>query len=229
MSGDDRSTFYTAVEDVLPRGVSKAALDTLVTAIYDERATTMRCWEILNEEDAVEDAVLAADRVLSLFIMGDEGWDLKTATSTPKQVVMYAKAQVGPKAQQLRPTVQGPKAHQGGTAVKDVFRQVGPMGQGPQVRGVTGTLGIDLGGRARLSKPRSIKHIDEIMRASARQLPIKEIAVQYGIPGEDTELYYSNMCRVGQQALIDAIHSKTQAIYDARCAQKISRARRKLQ
>jgi len=49
--------------------------------------------------------------------------------------------------------------------------------------------------------------------------------VQYGIPGEDTELCYSNMCRVGQQALIDAIHSKTQATYDARCAQKISRAR----
>ena len=93
------------------------------------------------------------------------------------------------------------------------------------VQGANGTPGIDLGGRIRLSKPRSLQQIDEIMWASAQQLSIVEVAVKYGIPGSNTELYY--MCRVGQQALADAIHCKTQAIYDARCAQKINRARRR--
>ena len=227
MSGDDRSAYYGAIEDAVPRGVSKATLSTLVTPMYDERATTMRLWEILNEDDAVNDALDTAGHVMSLFVMGDEGWDLKTAKSAPppQQVVMLASAQVGPSTQ--RPQVQRPAVHQGGTAVKDVFRQVGPTGQRPMAQGHTGTLGIDLGGRLRLSKPRSIKTINEIMWASAQQLSIGEIAVKYGIPGNDTELYYSNMCRVGQQALVDAVHFKTQAIYDARCAQQISRARRK--
>ena len=232
MSEDDRSNYYDAIEDTLPRGVSKATLNTLVTATYDERATEMRCWEILQaEEDAgtVSDALDAANRVMALFVMGDDGWDLRVKTAKmvtpPQQVVMLATAQVGPTAQ--RPTPKGPTVHPGGTAVKDVFQDVGLMGQQEMVQGANGTLGIDLGGRIRLSKPRSLQQIDEIMWASAQQLSIVEVAVKYGIPGSNTELYYSNMCRVGQQALADAIHCKTQAIYDARCAQKISRARRR--
>jgi len=217
MSGDDRSAYYDAIEDAVPRGVSKATLSTLVTAMYDERATTMRLWEILNEDDAVNDALDTAGHVMSLFVMGDEGWDLKTAKSAPppQLVAMLANAQVGPSEQ--RPTVQGPQVH----------RQVGPMAQGPLVQGHNGTLGIDLGGRTRLPKPRSSKVIDEIRWASSQQLSLKEVAAQYKIPG-DTELYYSRMCRVGQQALVDAIQTKTQSIYDARSAQQISRAKRKL-
>ena len=185
--------------------------------MYDERATTMRLWEILNEDDAVNDALDTAGHVMSLFVMGDEGWDLKTAKSAPppQLVAMLANAQVGPSEQ--RPTVQGPQVH----------RQVGPMAQGPLVQGHNGTLGIDLGGRTRLPKPRSSKVIDEIRWASSQQLSLKEVAAQYKIPG-DTELYYSRMCRVGQQALVDAIQTKTQSIYDARSAQQISRAKRKL-
>ena len=231
MISEDRLPYYDAVEDALPRGVSIATLDTLVTAIYDERATEMRLWEILNEDGAVNDAVSAASHVMSHFEMGDEGWDIKStnAAPPPQQVVMLAQA--GPRAQ--RPEVQGPRAH----------RQVGLKALGPAVQGHKGKLGIDLGGRTRLSKPRSTKQIDEIGWASSQQLSIAEIAVEYGITKDteldvsnkckveqmtyDTEQYYSNMCKVGQQALAYAIHTKTQAIYDARCAQKIRRARRK--
>ena len=56
---------------------------------------------------------------------------------------------------------------------------------------------------------------------------MQEVAAMYGVP-TDIELYYSNMCRVGQQAITDMIHIKTQAIYDARSAQKIKREKRRL-
>ena len=56
---------------------------------------------------------------------------------------------------------------------------------------------------------------------------MQEVTAEYSVPTE-IELYYSNMCRVGQQALADKIHSKTQAIYDARSAQKMKREKRKL-
>ena len=90
-----------------------------------------------------------------------------------------------------------------------------------------GTLGLDLGGRARLSKPRGLGIVDEIMWGEAQQLAIQEIAVLFSVP-TDIQLYYSNMCKVGQQALAAQIHIKTQAIYDARCAQKMSRERRRM-
>ena len=232
MISEGRLPYYDAVEDALPRGVSIATLDTLVTAIYDERATEMRLWEILNDDDAVNDsdALMTAGHTMSLFEMGDEGWDLKYAKTAPppQQVAMLARA--GPGAQ--GPQVQGPRAH----------HQVGLMAQGPEVHGHKGKLGIDLGGRKRLSKPKSIKEIDEIGWASSQQLSIVEITVEYGITNDtelessnkckveqmtdDIEQYYSKMCKVGQQALAYAIRSKTQAIYDARCAQKIRRARR---
>ena len=228
MSENDRPTFYDAVEDILPRDTLKATLESPVNAIYDEKATVFRCIEILQvEEDAgtVTDAMDAANRVMALFEMRDIGWTLKataqkktkakTKAAPTNQVVMLANAQVGPSEQ--RPTVQGPQVH----------RQVGPMAQGPLVQGHNGTLGIDLGGRTRLPKPRSSKVIDEIRWASSQQLSLKEVAAQYKIPG-DTELYYSRMCRVGQQALVDAIQTKTQSIYDARSAHQISRAKRKL-
>jgi len=227
----DRLPYYDAVEDALPRGVSVRTLDELVTAIYDERATDMRLWEILSGDDAVEDAVSTTTHIMSFFVMGDDGWDLKSTITAPpsQQVVMLARA--GPEAQ--GPEVRGPRAH----------RQVELQAPGPAVQGQQGRLGIDLGGRQRLPKPRSLQEIDEIEWAYAQQLSIVEIAVQYGIT-KDTELdfsnkckvenmtddiehYYSNMCKVGQQALACVIHTKTQAIYDARCAQKIRRAKRK--
>jgi len=142
MSEDDRSNYYDAIEDTLPRGVSKATLNTLVTATYDERATEVRCWEILQaEEDAgtVSDALDAANRVMALFVMGDDGWDLRVKTAKmvtpPQQVVMLATAQVGPTAQ--RPTPKGPTIHPGGTAVKDVF-QDGTTGNGARGKWYTG-------------------------------------------------------------------------------------------
>ena len=66
------------------------------------------------------------------------------------------------------------------------------------------------------------------MWEAAQQLATKEVATQYGIEG-DAEQYYNAMCRVGQLALVEVIHTKTQSIYDARCAQRMSRARRKYQ
>ena len=97
---------------------------------------------------------------------------------------------------------------------------MGPAAQGPSVQRQHGTLGFDLGGRTRLSKPRGLKIVDEVMWAAAMQLAIKEMAAQYGIEG-DVEQYYSTICRVGQQAVADVTHNKTQSIYDARCAQRL--------
>ena len=143
------------------------------------------------------------------------------AAAAAPEVVLLAtleqnKQEVGPNA--MGPTVQRSKVRQ----------QVGPPTQGPVVHGQQGTLEVELGGKARLSKPRSLKIVDEVMWASAQQLSLEETAMQYGIPG-GIELYYSSMCRVGQQALAEVIHVKTQSIYDARCAQKISREKRRCQ
>ena len=104
----------------------------------------------------------------------------------------------------------------------------GPKAQGPGAQQQhKGTLGLDLGGRQRLPKPRSLGIVDEIMWGGAQQHALQETAEMYGVP-TDIEPYYSNMCRVGQQAIADIIHIKTQAIYDARSAQKIKREKRKL-
>ena len=140
------------------------------------------------------------------------------AAAAPEVVLLADRGQcmerVGPSAQ--GPKTQRPKVHQ----------KVGPKDKEPAVQGHTGTLGFDLGGRIKLSKPRSLKVVDEIMWAAAQQLAIEEVAAQYGIEG-DVELYYSNMCRVGQQAVAAVINIKTQSIYDARCAQRMSREKRK--
>ena len=65
------------------------------------------------------------------------------------------------------------------------------------------------------------------MWGGAQQHALQEVAAEYGVPTE-IELYYSNMCRVGQQALADQMCTKTQAIYDARSAQKMKGEKRKL-
>ena len=86
MSEDDRPAFYDTVEDILPRDTLKATLESLVNAIYDEKATVFRCIEILQvEEDAgtVTDAMDAANRGMALFEMRDIGWTLK-ATAQKK-------------------------------------------------------------------------------------------------------------------------------------------------
>ena len=121
---------------------------------------------------------------------------------------------MGPIAQ--GPSAQAPRAH----------KEVGPSVQGPWAQRHKGTLGLDLGGRHRLSKPRSLKHIDELMWAAAQQLAIKEVAAQCDIEGE-CEQYYNTMCKVGQICLAEVIHVKTQAIYDARSTQKLKRESRK--
>ena len=69
------------------------------------------------------------------------------------------------------------------------------QGKGPMVQGSSvqqqhkGTLGIDLGGRARLSKPRSLKIVDELMWGGAQQHALQEITAVYSVP-TDIELYY---------------------------------------
>jgi len=123
-------------------------------------------------------------------------------------------AAVGPIAQGQ--SAQAPRTH----------KEVGPSVQGPWAQRHKGTLGLDLGGRHGLSKPRSLKHIDELMWAAAQQLAIKEVATQCDIEGE-CEQYHNTMCKVGQICLAEVIHVKTQAIYDARSTQKLKRESRK--
>ena len=65
------------------------------------------------------------------------------------------------------------------------------------------------------------------MWGAAQRHALQELVAMYGIP-TDPELYYSRMCRVGQQSFADVVHIKTQAIYDARSAQKMKREKRKL-
>ena len=65
-----------------------------------------------------------------------------------------------------------------------------------------------------------------------QQLAIKEVATQCEIEGECEQYYvyvYNTMCKVGQMALAEVIHVKTQAIYyyDARRTQKLKRESRK--
>ena len=128
-----------------------------------------------------------------------------------------SKTQVGPSA-----------SKQGRRGLGLQAQRKGPKAQGPRAQQQhKGTLGIDLGGRQRLPKPRSLGIVDEIMWGGAQQHALQEVTAEYSVPTE-IEPYYSNMCRVGQQALADKIHSKTQAIYDARSAQKMKRENRKL-
>jgi len=139
------------------------------------------------------------------------------ATAAVKGDSQRIKQQVGPGESKAGPRAPGRKA-----------QGKGPIAQGPSVQQQhKGTLGLDLGGRQRLSKPRSLKIVDELMWGGAQQHALQEVAAEYEIPTE-IELYYSNMCRVGQQAIADQIHTKTQAIYDARSAQKMKREKRKL-
>jgi len=140
------------------------------------------------------------------------------AAAMAAQVVLLAEAEPG--AQEVQQEVLG------STAQGSMAREAGPTIPGSVIQGHR-ALGIDLGGRTRLSKPRSIKVVDEIVWASAQQTAIKEISMQYKVTG-DIEVYYTTMCAVGQQALADIIHTHIQSIYDARCAKQMSRARRRL-
>ena len=140
------------------------------------------------------------------------------AAAMAAQVVLLAEAEPG--AQEVEQEVLG------STAQGSMVREAGPTIPGSVIQGQR-ALGIDLGGRTRLSKPRSIKVVDEIVWASAQQTAIKEISVKYKVTG-DIEEYYTTMCAVGQQALADIIHTHIQSIYDARCAKQMSRARRRL-
>jgi hypothetical protein len=140
------------------------------------------------------------------------------AAAMAAQVVLLAEAEPG--AQEVEQEVLG------STAQGSMAREAGPTIPGSVIQGHR-ALGIDLGGRTRLSKPRSIKVVDEIVWASAQQTAIKEISMQYKVTG-DIEVYYTTMCAVGQQALADIIHTHIQSIYDARCAKQMSRARRRL-
>ena len=140
------------------------------------------------------------------------------AAAMAAQVVLLAEAEPG--AQEVEQEVLG------STAQGPMVREAGPTIPGSVIQGQR-ALGIDLGGRTRLSKPRSIKVVDEIVWASAQQTAIKEISVKYKVTG-DIEAYYTTMCAVGQQALADIIHTHIQPIYDARCAKQMSRARRRL-
>jgi len=144
----------------------------------------------------------------------------------PAPMIVLQAAAAAKDKQRVRTQV-GP-SKQGAGAPGPMAQGVRPKAQGPKLQQAhKGTLGLDLGGRARLSKPRSLGIVDEIMWGAAQQLAVQEMATLYSIP-TDPELYYSNMCAVGQQALAGMIHIKTQAIYDARSAQKMKREKRQL-
>ena len=105
--------------------------------------------------------------------------------------------------------------------------------QGTKALGITGTLGADLGGRKRLSKPRSVKYIDEIKWSSARiehcfELALNEVIKEFSVPS-DVEEYYSKMFNSGKQALVTVtvIHSKIQDTYDARMSNLVKRQNKK--
>jgi len=138
-----------------------------------------------------------------------------------QQVVLLAATGSQAKGAAVGPIAQGQSAQAPRT-----HKEVGPSVQGPWAQRHKGTLGLDLGGRHGLSKPRSLKHIDELMWAAAQQLAIKEVATQCDIEGE-CEQYHNTMCKVGQICLAEVIHVKTQAIYDARSTQKLKRESRK--
>ena len=97
---------------------------------------------------------------------------------------------------------------------------------GTVAMGLTGILGTDLGGMRRLPKPRSAKDIDEIKWSKARNTALSEVVKDFNVP-YDVEDYYRKMCSVGQHALINVIHSKTQAIYDATMSDLVKRQNKK--
>jgi len=90
----------------------------------------------------------------------------------------------------------------------------------------TGQLGIDLGGRPRLPKPRKVREIDEIEWARATQTAYEQVVKEFGIKVE-LEMYYSTMCEVGQKLMAEDLHRRCQCIYDFRVGHKIYRANRK--
>ena len=93
------------------------------------------------------------------------------------------KQQVGPGESKAGPRAPGLKS-----------QGKGPTVQGPSVQQQhKGTPRLDLGGRQRLSKPRSLKIVDEIMWGAAQRHALQELVAMYGIP-TDPELYYSRMC-----------------------------------
>jgi len=92
--------------------------------------------------------------------------------------------------------------------------------------GHNGTLGVDLGGMIRLPKPRSVKEINELKWAQSQQIAMKEITEEFCIPSSPED-YYEKMCMVGQKALVAAIHTKTQAIYDATMTNLVKRQNKK--
>lgn len=113
------------------------------------------------------------------------------------------------------PKVQGTNGTQSGTKVR-----------GTMAMGLKGILGTDLGGMQRLPKPRSAKDIDEIKWSSSRKTALSEVVQDFNVP-YDVEEYYSKMCSVGQHALVNVVHTKTQAIYDATMSNLVKRQYKK--
>lgn len=104
--------------------------------------------------------------------------------------------------------------------------QRGTKEPGTVAMGLTGILGTDLGGMRRQPKPRSANDIDEIKWSTARQTALSEVSKDFNVP-YDVEEYYSKMCSVGQFALVNVVHTKTQAIYDATMSNLVKRQNKK--
>jgi len=166
-----------------------------------------------NEEHASRRALLQGQ--VEAISMGEPmgAGELDPAGPTSMVVLQAAAARDKPRVKtQVRPSERG--AGPPGPMAQGVR----PKAQGPELQQAhKSTPGLDLGDRARLSKPRSLGIVDEIMWGAAQQLAVQEIATLYSIP-TDPELYYSNMCAVGQQALAGMTRIKTQSIHDARSA-----------
>ena len=110
---------------------------------------------------------------------------------------------------------------------RDMSSARGTRGLGTHGIEATGTLlAGDLQKISRLPKPRSTVWINEEKWLTSQQCALNEVRVEFKIP-VDPDMYYNTMCMVGKRALVAAIHSKTQAIYDSTMANFVKRMNRK--
>lgn len=97
---------------------------------------------------------------------------------------------------------------------------------GAQALEPTSTLGVDLGGMSRMPKPRSSKGMNELVWADSMVDARSQVVVEYDVNG-DLELYYHEMCKVGQKLMAQEVHRRCQAIYDYRAGKLLYRSNRK--
>ena len=145
----------------------------------------------------------------------------------------------GSKATKVQETVgteaQGQQC--GGSSIKvHAHREVGQkhegtrtaahaLGQHTQHRALT--LAQILDEKPRLPKPRNTSTFNGSIWQGARNSAMAEVVEMYDISkGLRLQEYYSQMCRVGKQLLVDTIHNKTQSLYDYRVSKSDTRSKK---